>query len=338
MTSDINLFQKIESLVMITQCDIKNMIPKTLLINALILSGILAASCNLMAQKKVAITIDDVPNTLLYENDKYESVLLNRIDSLQVPVAIYINEGLIFQTDSLSKNMILLDQWIKSDLTTLGNHTFNHSRYSITGLKGYMIEIIKGEAITRELARKQNKELVHFRFPYNDLGKDSTQQAEIKAFLNKYNYRISPFTIESSDWIYNAVYEFYLNNNQHGKAQDIGNKYVNKTMQYFDYFENLSHKKFDRNINQVYLCHDNALNRDYLPALIKRLEARNYEFISLDEALKDEVYQSPNYYHKKWGFSWFYRWMSDKEERKNMLHSEPSTDDIYKQYQRIVKM
>lgn len=298
----------------------------------------LVGSCSLIAQNKVAITIDDVPNTLIFENDNYESKLLQNLDSLQVPVAIFINEGLFFKTDPLAKNILLLDRWVKSDWTTLGNHTFGHSRYSTSGLEVYMTEIIKGEAITRELARKYNKELVHFRFPYNDLGKDSLQQAEIKAFLNQHDYRITPFTIESSDWMYNAVYEYYLNNDQYLKAQKIGNDYVDKTMEYFDFFENLSREKFDRNINQIYLCHDNALNRDYLPTLIKRLEARHYEFISLDEALKDEVYLLPNHYHKKWGFSWFYRWMSDKEERKNTLQSEPSTEGIYKQYQRINKM
>lgn len=290
---------------------------------------------NIIAQNKVAITIDDVPNTLLFEKEGYQSKLLKRIDSLQIPVAIFINEGLLFKTNTTSLNIALLEKWIKNKHITSGNHSFAHTRYSTSNIKNYKGEILKGETITRELAKKYNKSLIHFRFPYNDLGKDSLQQVQIKQFLSDYNYKITPFTIESSDWMYNYVYEYYLKNNEHKKAQKIGVQYVEKTIEFFDFFEELSNKKYGRNINQIYLCHDNKLNTDFLPLLIKKLKTKNYQFISLDEALTDKVYQNSNNYFKKWGISWFYRWMTDESERKAMFQKEPSTKEIYELYQSL---
>lgn len=289
----------------------------------------------IVAQNKVAITIDDVPNTLLFEKESYQSKLLKRIDSLQIPVAIFINEGLVFKTDSTSINVTLLEKWIKNEYITLGNHSFTHARYSTSDIKNYKKEILKGETITRELAKKYNKPLIHFRFPYNDLGKDSLQKAKIKQFLAEHKYNITPFTIESSDWMYNYVYEYYLQNNQHLKAQKIGEQYVEKTLDFFDFFEELSNEKYGRNINQIYLCHDNKLNTDFLPLLIKKLKTKNYQFISLGKALKDKVYQNSNNYFKKWGISWFYRWMTDKSERKAMFQKEPSTKEIYELYESL---
>lgn len=306
---------------------------KRILIRGIISMVILVTgSYKLLAQTKVAITIDDVPNTLLFEQDKCKSSLLERIDSLQVPVAIFINEGLVFKTDSLAKNILLLDRWIKSEWTTLGNHTFGHIRYSKSDIERFSSEVLKGETITRVLARKYGKDLVHFRFPYNDLGKDSIQQMQIKTFLDQYNYKITPFTIESSDWIFNAVYEYYLHNKQLKEAHRIGIDYIDKSIEYFKFFEELSLEYFDRNISQIFLCHDNSINKDYLPMLIKQLKTNNCEFIPLDEALKDEVYQLPNQYYMKWGISWFYRWITDKNERKNIMQIEPSIEVINKKY------
>lgn len=292
-------------------------------------------SNNVFAQNKVAITIDDVPNTLLFEKEDYQSKLLKNIDSLKMPVAIFINEGFLFNTDTTSLNAVLLENWIKNKYTILGNHTLNHTRASISTIKNYKTEILKGETITRELAKKYNKSLIHFRFPYNDLGKDSLQQTKVKQFLTELNYKITPFTIESSDWMYNYVYEYYLQNNQFQKAQKIGVQYIEKTIEFFNFFEELSNKKYGRNISQIYLCHDNKLNADFLPLLIEKLRTKNYQFISLDEAFTDKIYQSSNNYHKKWGISWFYRWMTDKNERKQTFQKEPSTKGIYELYKSL---
>ncbi|MGH1336674.1 MAG: polysaccharide deacetylase family protein [Aureispira sp.] len=290
----------------------------------------------LSAQKVVSITIDDVPNTNLYQQQNHQAPLLQQLEALQIPTAIFINEGLLYKTTALSQNFDLLHQWIKSDYTTLGNHTFSHSRYSTTG-PSFFSDILKGAYISTELAQYYNKTLHHFRFPYNDLGKDSLQQAAVEAFLRKQGYQTTPFTIESSDWLYNYVYKYYWEQQQEEKAKEIGQEYVTKTLAYFDFFETLAFNEYHRPIKHIYLCHDNLLNAHYLPLLIKELQARNYQFISLDAALQDPIYQQPNYYYKKWGISWLYRWKPIHKERIELLQQEPSTEAIQALYERILK-
>jgi hypothetical protein len=43
-------------------------------------------------QSSVAITIDDVPNTIKYQMDNFKSILLNKLDSLNIPVAIFVRK------------------------------------------------------------------------------------------------------------------------------------------------------------------------------------------------------------------------------------------------------
>ncbi|MEQ8241653.1 MAG: polysaccharide deacetylase family protein [Cyclobacteriaceae bacterium] len=290
-----------------------------------------------VSQKKVAITIDDVPNSTLFMRDNYQSVLLEKLDSLHVPISIFINENLIYKTDALAENFSLLNDWAKKDYITLGNHSMNHARYSKTDFDSFTDEIMTGEAITRQLARKYDKPLKYFRFPYNDLGQDAVQHRQIKHFLAEKNYIIAPFTIESADWMYNAVYKHYLQNNDFTQAKAIGNLYLTKTLEAFDFFEGLSKDTYKRDINHIYLCHDNRLNADMLPQLILELKNRGYEIISLEEALTDTVYQQKDLYEEKWGISWMYRWMETQDERYRYMKEEPSTEKITRHYNKILK-
>ncbi len=288
-------------------------------------------------QKMISITIDDVPNTNRYEKNGYQSVLLKKLDSLEIPIAIFINEGLIYKTDSISKNFELLNNWVQKKYITLGNHSFNHSRYSTTGIHSFSNEIMDGESISRQLAKKHKKPLKYFRFPFNDLGKDSIQHSQIKDFLQEKGYIITPFTIESSDWMYNAVYKHYLGKKDFKKAKEIGEAYLIKTLEYFDFFETLAKEDYQRTINQIYLCHDNKLNADFLPQLITELKKREYKFINLENALTDKVYEQKDNYFKKWGVSWLYRWEATQKERIENMKKEPSTEIITELYEGILK-
>jgi len=290
---------------------------------------------HIYSQSKVAITIDDVPNTKQYLKDSFNAKLLHQLDSLKIPVAIFINEGLLFKTNAVVQNFELLNEWIKSDLVELGNHTYSHLRYSELDAHAYIKEVEKGEHITRALAEKYDKSLTHFRFPYNDLGKDSIQQKEIADLLKARNYTIMPFTVESSDWMFSYLYNYYLAKGEAEEAEKIGASYVNQTLAYFDFFDRLTKEQYGRAVNHIYLCHDSQLNADYLGIIIKKLQDKNYTFIGLTEALQDEVYQQPNLYHKKWGISWVYRWMKEQKERVQLMRQEPESKEIYKLYQKV---
>jgi len=294
-------------------------------------------SAQLYAQKQVAITIDDIPNTKRFQTDRFQSLLLKKLDSLQLPIAIFINEQKIYEVDSVTKNFQLLNDWVKRKYITLGNHTFKHSPYSDVGFTAFTNDIEKGEAITWELAKRYGKPLKYFRFPYNDLGKDSLQHKEIEQYLSKKAYYIAPYTVESEDWIFGDVYEYYLAKNDIANAKSIGEKYVKKTIEFFEFFETLATQQYKRSIRQIYLCHDNALNAEYLPKIVKLLKAKGYTFVSLDEALQDSIYQQQDNYYKEWGVSWLYRWMKSQTEATAIMRKEPSNNEIERLYKEITK-
>lgn len=280
--------------------------------------------------RTVAITIDDVPNTRNFAKNDFNSKLLRKLDSLSIPVTIFINEGLVFQGDSV-KNKELLEQWISRPYITPANHTFSHSRYSEVGFEQFSLDVIKGARLSRKLASKYQKEVNYFRFPYNDLGIDSSEHVQIHRFLEEENYISTPFTIETSDWMFNAMYEKYMNRGDSLKAAELGRMYVTQTLRSFAFYDSLMNAQYGRNVDQIYLCHDNRLNEDWLPELIQQLSGSGYDFISLEDALSDEVYTQQNVYWKKWGISWCYRWMNPSD-RKTWMQLEPDLGGIEEIY------
>ena len=292
------------------------------------ISAILAVF-NVYGQKSICITIDDVPNP--------NAELLATIDSLDIPVTIFISENKLISNDSLDSSQInRLKKWIFYKNITLGNHTNGHLHYSKVGFQQFSESVIDGEEQTLKLLEGEQEGLRHFRFPYNDLGLDSLQQDSIKKFLSWQGYQIAPFTIESSDYIFNYVYSYYVQSNQIENAEAIGVAYVDYTIELLNFMDSLTFEQYGRNISHIYLCHDNQLNTDYLPMLITAFNHLGYKIDAYEHILADEIYSSTNFYHKKYGISWVYRWTFDSKERNRLMRSEPIfPDQIEKEYERI---
>ena len=296
--------------------------------------------CNswLFAQsRQVAITIDDIPNVSLYQEDGHESVMLAYLKENKIPAAIFVNESRIFQNEHFRQNFDVYLKWFYSPLLTIGNHTYEHLNYADTTLEAFQADIMKGEAISKPLLKAQNRELDFFRFPFNSLGEDSLAHRQVMDFLAKQGYTLAPHSISSEDWMYNALYVHHLAAGQPEKADSVGVAYVAQTLKLFDYYEQLTKELYDRPIKQIYLCHENALNRDYLPTLLDSLQKHEYKLISLKEALKDPAYAAEDHYFGRWGFSWLYRWMQDAEKRRELLRAEPFDQRIYQAYQSLGK-
>ena len=292
----------------------------------------------LHAQRTVSITIDDVPNTRMYQDDNFRSPLLDSLDAMHIPIAIFINEGALGRTNAVARNRELLRNWIARDYITLGNHTLHHVRYSAVGIDSFKVEIDSGEILTRKLAGEYHKSLEYFRFPYNDLGKDSIEHRAIADYLQMKKYVLTPYTIESSDYMYNYLYTHLLSTGKQEEAAQIGEQYVKFTLQLFDFFDSLATETYKRPVRQVYLCHDNPLNRDYLKILTGKLSQKGYQFTSLSDAMTDPMYSQPDYYYKKWGISWFYRWIANANERRRVIQTEPSMKEINDRYEALMKM
>ncbi|MFA7227983.1 MAG: hypothetical protein WC061_03025, partial [Melioribacteraceae bacterium] len=98
------------------------------------------------------------------------------------------------------------------------------------------------------------------------------------------------------------------------------------------YWESQSVSLLGRNINHILLVHANTLNADYFDKLCGMLRSAGYEFIALDEALKDEAYKSDDKFTGAGGISWLHRWAVTQKKERSFFGSEPLTPELILNY------
>jgi hypothetical protein len=119
---------------------------------------------------------------------------------------------------------------------------------------------------------------------------------------------VAPFTIEAADYAFAAVYERALIAGEQARADETMAAYLAHQDNMVAFAEALAMDTFGRDIPQILLGHVNRLNADAMPELVRRLRARGYIFVTLDSAIDDEAYDTPDRFVGRFGPSWLHRW------------------------------
>jgi len=110
--------------------------------------------------------------------------------------------------------------------------------------------------------------------------------------------------------------------------KQVADAYVPYMEATFAYFENQSVKLFGRDIKQVLLLHANAINADHFKDIVAMLQKRGYRFITLQAALSDKAYASPDTFTGPGGISWLDRWAITRKEPATFFAGEPKTPEF----------
>jgi peptidoglycan/xylan/chitin deacetylase (PgdA/CDA1 family) len=280
-------------------------------------------------QRTVAVTIDDLPvNSLRNDLTTQTTItrkLLQAVKAHGVPAIGFVNEAKLVsngQTDP--RRVALLRMWLDAGLE-LGNHTYSHPDINRVPLETFKEDLIRGEEVTRGLLKAKGRPLRYFRHPFLHAGNTIATKREFEKFLAERGYRIAPVTIDNSEWIFARAYENALNRGDNQMVKRIAEAYIPYMDQKFAYFEQQSMSLFGYEMKQVLLIHANALNADHFGQLAQMIEKRGYKFISLDEALTDKAYSSPDEYAGSGGITWIHRWAITAGKSDDFFRGEPST-------------
>jgi peptidoglycan/xylan/chitin deacetylase (PgdA/CDA1 family) len=270
--------------------------------------------------RSVAFTFDDLPST--HGNAPYViDLLIEKLVENNVPAIGFVNEAKLY-TDGLPDNakIGLLKQWLDAKLE-LGNHSFSHIAIDDVTLAMYKADVLKGEKITKQLLLERGKMLSYYRHTQLRTGPTTEIKKELDDFLKEYHYTVAPVTIDNNDYIFANVYQQAKTKHDTAVMRYVATEYLKYMADVVQHFEALSKKFLGYELKQVLLLHANALNADYLGKLIEVFRQRGYNFISLDEALKDPAYSLKEAVSKR-GLSWLHRWMLAKNIP---LDPEPDT-------------
>jgi peptidoglycan-N-acetylglucosamine deacetylase len=266
-------------------------------------------------QRTVVVTVDDLPGALP-GND----FALGDLKTLQkinrgIPAILkahhawavgFVNERKLQVWGERDARAEMLQIWLDAGLA-LGNHTYEHTDFNATALQTFEDETIRGEAVTKVLMKASGQTEKYFRHPYLNTGPTAEAKTAFEQFLKDRNYIIAPVTIEDGDYVFNDVLAQATEKKDKKLEVKAKQAYLDYVDTVFDYFERDSVADFNREVPQVFLIHDNQINLECLDAVLTKLEKRGYKFISLDEALADPAYSTPDLYVGD-GMSWLDKW------------------------------
>lgn len=295
-----------------------------------------SASVTFGQKKKVCFSLDDLPLVNYGISDSsYQQSLTNKIiaslNKNKIPAIGFVNEMKLYDKNNsaISWQIKLLNQWVDNGLE-LGNHTYSHPDYNTLSFEAFSRDILKGELFTREILNRKGLTLTYFRHPFLHMGNSKEKNDSLNNFLSDHDYTIAPVTIDNEDYLFALAYKRAKDNENFALMKKIGSDYIDYMERKLKYFERQAYLLFGRQINQILLLHANLLNGDYLDSLAKMFLKNNYEFVTMEEALKDNAYQTSITVYGKWGISWIDRWALSQGKKGDFFKGEPATPDYIK--------
>lgn len=278
------------------------------LLIALVSAGVQGQAAN----KKIAVTIDDLPlNGPRFELSRLQTMtnrLLSGITRQHIPIVGFVNESLLYVPDEFDARLAILRSWSDRGIE-LGNHTFAHVGFKDTPIDQYEDDFVRGETITRLVLKEKGLKPRFFRHPFLQMGPTKDDELSFESFIAVRGYRIAPITIDIMDWMFRVAYVNARNQNDAAMMRQVVAAYLKFAGAKIEFCERVAGDLFGRPIMHILLLHANELNADNFDQLVKVFADRGYRFISLDEALRDDAYKFPDHYKptsdwlNHWSFS-----------------------------------
>jgi peptidoglycan/xylan/chitin deacetylase (PgdA/CDA1 family) len=269
------------------------------------------------ATRTMAVTIDDLPYMRMGDAPYLSSArtatakILSTLRKHKVPAVGFVNERQLEFGDDREARTALLRDWVKSGMM-LGNHTWSHPDFNQLTVAQFKEEIEKGDVVTRQLMQSRRPYQLYFRHPMTHTGDTLEKKEAIEKFLAARGYKVTPHTIENSDFIFNVPYAQALQKGDAALAKRVREAYLDLTFAAVEFAEKMSPQIFGREIPQLLLIHSNDLNADCLDEILQRLSERGYKFVTLDQVMADPAYETKDTYVNKYGPTWLFRWSKSK--------------------------
>jgi peptidoglycan/xylan/chitin deacetylase (PgdA/CDA1 family) len=267
--------------------------------------------------RTIAVTIDDLPYVRMSDAPYLPSArtatakILSTLKKHKVPAIGFVNEAQLDYGNDREARIGLLRDWVNSGMM-LGNHTYSHHDFNQLTVAQFEEQIVKGEVVTRQLMQSRRPYQLYFRHPMTHTGDTLEKKEAIEKFLAARGYKITPHTIENSDFIFNVGYAQAVQKGDTELAKRLRDSYLELTITATEFAEKISPQLFNREIPQILLIHSNDLNADCLDELLQKFEERGYKFVTLDKVMSDPAYETKDTYVNKYGPTWFFRWSKSK--------------------------
>jgi peptidoglycan/xylan/chitin deacetylase (PgdA/CDA1 family) len=275
---------------------------RVLLIKKYFLLILTIFSFQILAADKIemAITVDDLPvhGQLPSGVSRIDVArkMLSVLNKYKIPeVYAFINAG---KAEFEKENLKVLQIWQKAGYP-LANHSYSHMDLHKNSVEDFKADVLRNEKWLKELSPKTDWHF--FRYPYLREGDSIDKRNAIREFLKQQNYKIAQVTVDFEDWAWNEPYARCKNKKDIKALAELKKTYLAHADQALDKSVKVTNYLFKRPVKHILLLHIGAFDAEMLESLIQLYQKKGVKFISLTEAVTDEIYKIDPKVAGKWG-------------------------------------
>jgi len=275
--------------------------------------------------KKLAVGFVSIPPVDRSPNPPHDAVataklLVEKLKTHKVPAIGFVQGSMISDGEKMFPVRAEIVKMWRDEGFEIGIGNYKHVWFYDTPYDEYVAGVEKNEQIVKKILAEKNLPLRYFSYPYLNTGRSTEDKLRFESWLKLRGLRSMQYTIDNQEWMYSYAYDIARMDNDISTMNEIRVEFIRYMDQMFDHYEAYSQEMFGRNISQTMVLTTSRLVADSADDLFGMIEKRGYKFVPVDEALKDEAYNTPENFVNKSGVSWFERWTLAQGKR---LRDEP---------------
>lgn len=241
---------------------------------------------------EVAITVDDLPTAgtlppktshLMVANEMLAAFQKHHVTD----VYGFINGDKYKPKTESAK---ILQEWV-TDGQLLGNHVYSHFALPYMTAAKYIALIQKNNPILEKYMG--NKNYRYFRYTFLAEGETRAKRDAVRQYLAKNHYTIAPVTTDFADFRWNTPYARCVRKHDEKGIAWLEQSYLTEALYALQRSHALAEHLFNRDVKYVLLVHIGAFDAKIMDKLLNTYEHQGVKFISLPEALSDQIYKTP---------------------------------------------
>jgi peptidoglycan/xylan/chitin deacetylase (PgdA/CDA1 family) len=253
----------------------------------LMVLAMLVAAVPAHAQKRIALTFDDIPRErgAFFSPDERTVRLIAALKRAKVDqAAFFLNAGFLENPDGKGGEDRITAYVAAGHV--LANHSFSHPHLSEVTAEEYLANIDGNEA----WLKGRDGRRPWFRFPYLDEGMtDKAKRDAVRAGLKARGLQNGYVTVDGADWHIEMLTQQAARDGKKMDMEELRAFYVDTHVASANFNDELAKRELGRQPLHVLLLHETDIAALYIEDLVNALRKDGWEIVTADAAFADPL-------------------------------------------------